>query len=63
LTENDLDHFVAKLRTIMESPDLLRRAGENARSTIYVSWDQVMGRVALRYREIIEEFSGSGGRR
>lgn len=60
LTENNLEHFVAKITSAMSSPELRRKAGQGALQTIYLSWQEVVRRVTLRYAEIIDEFRGRG---
>jgi glycosyltransferase involved in cell wall biosynthesis len=56
LTENNVDNFAEKLTQLMTDPDARARAGKGARETIYLSWDQVIGRVMARYIEIVERY-------
>ena len=55
-TENDPDSLARRLRTLMGQPELLRRAGQGALRSIYISWEQIVDWAVERYREIIDRF-------
>lgn len=66
---SDLDPaaYGRMLQQLIANPDAIRAAGENARETVYVSWDRIVDRVAQEYQRIIEQYkdkkSVASGRR
>jgi 1,2-diacylglycerol 3-alpha-glucosyltransferase len=59
LCENSADDLAAKILHITKDPDLMREAGENARKTIFRSWEDIVDSfVVPKYLEIIRKFDG-----
>jgi glycosyltransferase involved in cell wall biosynthesis len=54
LTENSIEAFSAKLRELINSPDLIRSTGLNASQTIARSWESVAEEVLDRYKKIMQ---------
>lgn len=50
------ESMVAKLRQILEQPEIMRRVGEGAQQEIYVSWEEAVERAYRRYFTIINNF-------
>ena len=44
------------LTKTLANPGLIHSAGENARRTVYVSWESVVDRVAVEYSRIIVQY-------
>ena len=55
-SELDPAAYAALLGNALTNPGLLRAAGENARQTVYVSWESIVDRVAVEYNRIITEY-------
>jgi hypothetical protein len=53
----DAGAYAAALGGIIANPGLARAAGEEARRTVYISWEQVIDRVAVEYERIIDEYA------
>lgn len=49
----DTAAYAAMLEKVLANPDLLRSAGDAACKTVYISWEQVVDRVAEEYKRII----------
>jgi 1,2-diacylglycerol 3-alpha-glucosyltransferase len=60
-TENSVQAYAAKLAVILEDPDLLRRAGEGARSTLRTTWRDAVREVKERYLSLLERSSAAAG--
>jgi glycosyltransferase involved in cell wall biosynthesis len=56
VTENDAESMARRLRLLIGQPDLIRRAGEGARRTIYLSWESIVDWAVGEYRSIIDHF-------
>ena len=56
LIEENADSMVAKLRQILEEPEMMRRVGEGAQREIYVSWEEAVSRAYERYFAVIDNF-------
>ncbi len=52
LTINDIHVYAQTIRYLMENPKLVSQVGDNAALTIARSWDDVVGEVLNRYRDI-----------
>jgi glycosyltransferase involved in cell wall biosynthesis len=48
--------YAAMLEKLLANPGLIRAAGENARQTVYISWERIVDRVAVEYERIISEY-------
>lgn len=55
-SELNADAYSALLDHALSNPERLRAAGECARSTVYLSWESVVDRVAGEYRRVVEEY-------
>jgi 1,2-diacylglycerol 3-alpha-glucosyltransferase len=53
VTDNSLRSYTEKLRMLLEHPDLLRRAGEGARSTLCTPWADAVREVKERYLSLL----------
>ena len=49
----DTAAYAAMLEKVLANPGLMRSVGENARETVYISWEKVVDRVAVEYKRII----------
>ncbi len=56
LIENSPEALADELEILMDDNELVKRVGMKARESIYISWEQVVDKVYLRYQEIIEQF-------
>jgi glycosyltransferase involved in cell wall biosynthesis len=56
LTPNDVNAYAKQIAYLMEHPDILRRVGEKASTTISRSWENVIEEVVLRYRDIQQSY-------
>ena len=56
LIEEDADSMAAKLRQILETPEVMGRVGEGAQREIYVSWEEAVSRAYERYFTVINNF-------
>ena len=52
LTPNDINAYAKQITYLIEHPDILKRVGEKASTTISRSWENVIEEVILRYRDI-----------
>lgn len=50
--------YAEMLGRVLANPELIRRAGESARETVYVSWEKIVDKVAVEYQRIITEYAG-----
>ncbi|MEI6297355.1 MAG: glycosyltransferase [bacterium] len=55
LIENDVSSLTQKISELMENPDVIKKAGEGARKTIYHPWENIVDDVYLRYADIIRK--------
>lgn len=53
LSENDISSFASCIQKALSDMQLLKTAGQNARNTLYRSWENVVDEVAIRYSDII----------
>lgn len=56
VTENDPDALARRLKTVMGQPELLRRAGQGAKKSIYISWEDIVDLAVVQYRALIDRF-------
>ncbi len=56
LIQEDAESMAAKLRQIMENPEVMRRVGEGAQSEIYMSWEDAVTRAYRRYFTVINNY-------
>ena len=56
LTPNDLQAYADRIVYLMAHPELLRKAGDKASTTIARSWESVIDEVILRYRDIQQSY-------
>ena len=54
LIDNSSESFAAKLRELINSPEIIRNAGINASKTIARSWESVAEEVLDRYKNLIQ---------
>ena len=57
LCDDTVESFSNKLIELCSKPELVKLAGENARKTIYRSWDMVGEEVVEKYKQIIESYN------
>ncbi len=55
LTEENAESFGNKLNFLIDNPELIIKAGENAGKTLYRSWEMVAEEVHQKYLEIIKK--------
>ncbi len=55
-SELDPAAYGQMIRGLLAHPEAIREAGDNARETVYVSWERIVDRVAVEYRRIIAEY-------
>jgi len=53
LSENDAESYANRILSIISDKELLRKAGEKARDTIFRDWESIVDEVYRRYVEII----------
>ena len=56
LTPNDIQAYADQIISLMEHPELLKRVGDKASTTISRSWENVIEEVILRYRDIQQSY-------
>jgi glycosyltransferase involved in cell wall biosynthesis len=56
LIQENADSMAAKLREILENPEVMRQVGEGAQREIYVSWEEAVSRAYERYFTVINNF-------
>ena len=62
LVENDLGDLTKMISGLMNNRQLIRKAGEGARKTIYHPWEAIVDDVYQRYTDIIKEHRKSSGK-
>lgn len=62
LIDEDSPSFAAKIERVLETPELLKRIGENAAKEIYVSWDDAVKLAYERYSVVYETFMRRQGK-
>ena len=55
LADNDPESYSERIMEIMDNEELYRKASLNARSQLYVNWDDKMMEVMELYRELIRK--------
>lgn len=55
LSENDPLSYAKKLQEILSDRELLRKVGEKAQETLYLSWEDVVDRVVDEYKSLINK--------
>jgi len=55
IIENDTDSLVKKIMELIKNPEVIKRAGEGARKSIYHPWESIINDVYLRYVDIIKD--------
>jgi 1,2-diacylglycerol 3-alpha-glucosyltransferase len=53
----DTAAYAKALENALKNPDLIRSTGEDARKTVYVSWESVVHRAAGEYQRIISTYN------
>ena len=61
LTPNDVQQYADRIVYLMDHPDMLKRVGNKASTTISRSWENVIEEVILRYRDIQEAYKLKNG--
>ena len=56
LTPNDIQAYADQIISLMEHPEVLKRVGDKASTTISRSWENVIEEVILRYRDIQQSY-------
>ena len=56
LTPNNVHRYAERIAWLMEHPEMLKKVGDKASSTISRSWENVIDEVILRYRDIQETY-------
>jgi 1,2-diacylglycerol 3-alpha-glucosyltransferase len=56
-SELNEEAFSAVMAKVLANPGLGRAVGEEARRTVYISWESVLDRVAVEYQRVIEDFA------
>jgi glycosyltransferase involved in cell wall biosynthesis len=54
LVENDMPSLAGKIRELMQHPGAIKKAGENARKSLYHPWEAIVDDVYQRYVELIK---------
>jgi len=57
LSEHDTVSYSKKIIQITSEKEILKKAGENAKKTIYRSWENIIDEVYERYMEIIKSYN------
>ena len=57
LSEHDTVSYSKKIIQITSDKEILKKAGENAKKTIYRSWENIIDEVYERYMEIIKSYN------
>ncbi len=52
LSPNDVHEYAKRIKYLINHPQIVQRAGDNASSSISRSWENVVDEVLLRYKEI-----------
>ena len=55
LIEESTQAMIPVLEWAVQNPDEVRKIGQKAAETLYVSWDNIIGRAVERYEEILEK--------
>lgn len=55
--ENDAEAYANRIMQIISDRDVLKKAGENAKKTIYRNWENIIDEVYRRYVEIVENYN------
>jgi glycosyltransferase involved in cell wall biosynthesis len=53
LTENSTESFALKLRELFHEPELIKKVGLNASTSITRSWESVLEEVLERYQKLM----------
>lgn len=56
LINNNADSLADKITELKQNPGEIKRAGENARKTIYRHWESIVDEVSIKYEEIISRY-------
>lgn len=56
LAENSAQSIASRILKVLETPGLLEKVGENAKKSLYISWETVVDRVYERYLEIVKSY-------
>ena len=56
LIEENAASMAAKLRALLAEPEAMRRVGESAHQTIYISWETAVAGACERYGAVIENY-------
>ena len=56
LIEENAASLAAKLETLLDEPESMRRVGEGAQREIYISWDSAVKNACERYGVVIENY-------
>jgi glycosyltransferase involved in cell wall biosynthesis len=59
LIDNSSSALAARLRALLQSPALIRQAGQQAAHTIARSWENVAGEVLEKYAQIIRNYAAT----
>jgi glycosyltransferase involved in cell wall biosynthesis len=62
LVENEVASLTNKIREVMTHHDIIKKAGEGARKTIYHPWETIVEDVYHRYVDLIREHQPSVNR-
>ena len=62
LTANDKQAYADRIVWLMEHPEVLKKVGDKASTTISRSWENVIEEVILRYRDIQESYKLKHGK-
>jgi hypothetical protein len=62
LTANDKQVYADRIVWLMDHPDVLKKVGDKASTTIARSWENVIDEVILRYKDIQEAYRLKLGR-
>ena len=52
-----IDDFAGQLLHTLGSPERLRQVGEESRRTVYASWEDVVGRAFIEYKNVIAAYN------
>jgi glycosyltransferase involved in cell wall biosynthesis len=60
ISDNDPFSYAGVLESLMDHPEGIKKAGEGAKRTLYLTWEEVVDQVISKYRELIRDFRKTG---
>ncbi len=56
LADNDAASYATKIKSVLENTELRKHTGEEARHSLYLSWEKISSIVYEKYSEILDEY-------